>query len=497
MTVDLSAPWWNPANPVDGKPLVRHGPDDGQYYTPDSRQLERMRSGRMPIVVPRARADGAPPGFDPHKADVVHVDPNAPDGGSLVDMRRISRSAMDRAISNARYPHEVYYQLGAPPSQRNEPQWAQPEPEQRNNPVMPNAYVAPRASQDGTQLHRPPMQEASMTVPAPLAAPPPPPPAAVPQQPAYQPAPLPPQNQQVYAPPSQQPVYAPPQYAPPLPQQQQYPAYQQPQYAPPQQNEVLTMLAHGQQQLLQAIGGLTQRMQMPSAPIEVQGNGNGQYGQPLRASMPVRQRPDYGGQRAIPDNYRSGGRRPVADDDDGTFDGGDQTPIGHREGRPKSQQALRREALERRDRDLREVPVESRRQRFSDYANDEPPPEEPMFVGFETLKIPYVDGPSPQKPRCKVIFEIPGFGKRAVNFHGAVATEKCLVLSFDTRYEDGGQFLPDDNVEEGENQRPIRVHVPTHKKSYTVYSAGLAFSHGVFDHLVLVVHDVEPLNDGR
>ena len=77
------AAWWNPENGQDTD-VIRHAPDDHNYHYPDNRQSERMRSGiGNTVIVPKALADGRSMAFDGTKASVVHVDPDAPDGGAV------------------------------------------------------------------------------------------------------------------------------------------------------------------------------------------------------------------------------------------------------------------------------------------------------------------------------------------------------------------------------------------------------------------------------
>ncbi len=486
MTLDASAPWWDPNSPQDGHPLVRHAPDDGQYYTPDPEQLSKMRSGRPTVIVPRARRDGAPAGFDPHQASVVHVDPDAPDGGVVVDTKKITRYAMDSAIQNARYPHQVYYQLGGPPHDR--PEQVRVE-ERRVNPVLPNAYVAPKAAADGGQTTNPYVQEAPMsTAPAPihaqapLSAPPPGlplTPSVFADQRAQQSQP---QQQPYYPPPQQQPQY--PQQQPPfqMPPQPQYPQQQlpypplQPQY--PQQNDVLAMLVQGQNQLAQALGSLgslVQRAAMPTQPVEVDAGGR------FSNRDQVQSRPDGNGQRVVEQRQVRQGRG------DGTFDE-ETTPIGHR---PQRKAPIRKQQED----ELRQVPSETRRQRYSDYL-EESPPDDPIIAGFETLKIPYITGPSPEKARVKVIFEIPGRGKQMASYHGVEATKKCVVLTYDNRWEDGNPYMPPEPEEGDEHVEdvPIRLHVPSLKTTFTVYSVGMVFPHGVIDFIVLPLKEAEQLD---
>ena len=470
MTLDASAPWWDPNSPQDGHPLVRHAPEDGQYYTADGRQLERMRSGRMPIVVPRARRDGAPPGFDPHKASIVHVDPDAPDGGRVIDMTKVTRYAMDSAIQNARYPHQAYYQLGEPPQlRRSEPA---PEPE-RTNPIMPGRYVAPKAAADGRQLPNQPVQEAPMQPMQPTTLPnnghPAPAPAGIPTTPSVF------EHQRQPAPPPYQP--APPPYVPP-PQPAYYPP--QPSYPQPAPPDLMAMLIQGQQQLGQMVAGLAQRMTQPSGPVaadELMQQG---------PAMQVQERPEYRHQqqRVQAQPPRSNGRS------DNTFED-DATPIGHR---PTRRPPARRQPQQ--EEELRQVPSETRRQRYSDFVNDQPADDDPIIAGFETLKIPYVNGPNPDKARCKVIFELPGRGKQRASYHGVIADKRCVVLTFDSLWEDGNPYLPpepEETEEQTSEEQAIKLHVPHLKTTFTVYSAGLTFSHGCFDHIVLIIKDAEQL----
>jgi hypothetical protein len=148
------APWWNPDSPQDGKPLRRNAPTLNQYHHPDQRQLERMRSGiGTPLIIPKATSDGASPAFNAHEPGVVHVDPDAPDGGAIVDLTHLNRNQMRKALSQSSFPHQVYYQLGVSPSligggfnrmvESREPD--------RQNSLLPNDYVVPKAAQDGGQ----------------------------------------------------------------------------------------------------------------------------------------------------------------------------------------------------------------------------------------------------------------------------------------------------------------------------------------------------------
>lgn len=95
--------------------VIRHAPDDGNYCLPDDRQLERMPPGIGLTIIPKANDDGTSAGFDGSIAGVVHVDPDAFNGGVIVDMRGLNQSNLDLAIKSSRFPHEVFYKLGRTP----------------------------------------------------------------------------------------------------------------------------------------------------------------------------------------------------------------------------------------------------------------------------------------------------------------------------------------------------------------------------------------------
>lgn len=157
ITHTAAKPWWGEKSGY-GDGVQAHTADPTQYHYLDDRQSERVRSGHplaRGVVVPRSGIHGESLGFDCNKAAVVHVDPDAPDGGIVVDLSRVTPEQVERAARGANYPHEVYYHLGHHPTVKNGnaitlPS-SQPEPA-RNNPLMPGQYVVPRSSADGTQV---------------------------------------------------------------------------------------------------------------------------------------------------------------------------------------------------------------------------------------------------------------------------------------------------------------------------------------------------------
>jgi hypothetical protein len=61
--------------------------------------------------------------------------------------------------------------------------------------------------------------------------------------------------------------------------------------------------------------------------------------------------------------------------------------------------------------------------------------------------------------------------------------EKCIVLVYDTRYEQGSQYAPSARGEE----YPFDVHVLSLKKTFHVAHAGLSFVNGCLDYVILPV----------
>ena len=469
-------PWWNPDSPQDGKPLRRNAPTLNQYHHPDQRQLERMRTGiGTPVIVPKATADGASPAFNANEPGVVHVDPDAPDGGAIVDLTHLNRSMMRKALSQSAYPHQVFYQLGVAPSALGRPfnQPAEPAPT-RDNPLMPGGYVVPKAAEDGGQAgyyqHTPTYGAVAPAVvsgySAPLPTPayqvaqesymnpiPPLPPLGGPQPAA--PAPAPPQVQQ----------YVPqPQYAPPQPQ----PYYPQPQYAPPAPAGPDPTMMAMMQQLNSTLSGLATGLSTVTQKV---------------AAIEQAPRPNFPAPSSIAARARS---RPAednpyaADARTNTFDDAAMRPI------PRGQQAREEGVGDGYDEPRPARREEAQRQTLNDLREE---PRDGIIVGFESLKLPYVIGPKGLKPKRQVFFELPGVGNHAVRYHDVVVGKNNLTLVYDTRYEDGDMYVP---PELGESE--IRVHVPHLKKTFLVSSMGLTFPLGVFDQVVLPKHGEEPLD---
>ena len=111
---------------------------------------------------------------------------------------------------------------------------------------------------------------------------------------------------------------------------------------------------------------------------------------------------------------------------------------------------------------------------------------ERLIAGFETLEMPFITGPLAMKPKKEVYFEMPNAGTMAARYHEIHDGGNCLALIYDTRYEDGIQFMPPTL-----GDTKIRITVPRENKVYVVSSLGIHFNCGVLDIVVMFKHDEE------
>lgn len=109
-----------------------------------------------------------------------------------------------------------------------------------------------------------------------------------------------------------------------------------------------------------------------------------------------------------------------------------------------------------------------------------------VISGFETLEMGFVNGPLPTKPKKEVYFEMPNMGTMAARYHDVQDGGNCLALIYDTRYEDGYQFMPP-----ALGDAKITMTVPRENKTYSCSSVGIHFSCGVLDIVVLFKHTQE------
>lgn len=92
--------------------------------------------------------------------------------------------------------------------------------------------------------------------------------------------------------------------------------------------------------------------------------------------------------------------------------------------------------------------------------------------------------PKPQRPQYETYFEMQKMGTMAARYHAVIPGQDCLALVYDTRFEDGFQYLPP-NL----GQEKITVSVP--KLSNTPFSCsslGLHWTIGCLDVIILIRH---------
>lgn len=106
-----------------------------------------------------------------------------------------------------------------------------------------------------------------------------------------------------------------------------------------------------------------------------------------------------------------------------------------------------------------------------------------VISGFETLEMSFINGPLPVKPKKEVYFEMPNMGTMAARYHEIQDGGTCLALIYDTRYEDGYQFMPPTL-----GDVRIKMTIPRENKIYQCSSVGIHFNCGVLDIVVLFKH---------
>jgi hypothetical protein len=381
---------WDFGHSHDGKPVVRHAPEDGAYHEADNRLKEKMGASpdySLPVV-PRAYPDGLSPAFDGRKAGVVHVDPDAPDGGAIVNLPALTDRDVRDSMASSRYPHEALYKLGESPGVADLRAHAfmqrQREMTGSNPHILATSYVTPHVN----QLQ--PQQPAAVPASTPAAKPPveavTSPFLSTGAQAMTMPAAAPLQAQQ--------------------PQLSQFPASWPLPAAPPAINpELQNMLANLSQGMTQLGAGMTQ-LNSRLTSIEQE---------------------------------RASARAPLPDHAPTIREQLSTLPVESGAARP--QRRLRQEPFED------EYPAERPLPRG--LAQDQGRPghagdDRSALSGYETLGLDFVTGPVASKPCRRVIIEGRYTGCLAAWYHGVEvkAGGRRLTLSYDTRYEAGQQWMP-------------------------------------------------------
>jgi len=102
-------------------------------------------------------------------------------------------------------------------------------------------------------------------------------------------------------------------------------------------------------------------------------------------------------------------------------------------------------------------------------------------TAFSKLQIPFFSGVKPERPQYEVYFEMAKLGTISARYHAVIAGDACVALVYDTRFEDGFQYLPPNLGEE-----QIMVSVPKTKETYSCSSLGLHWSLGCLDVVILI-----------
>jgi hypothetical protein len=102
---------------------------------------------------------------------------------------------------------------------------------------------------------------------------------------------------------------------------------------------------------------------------------------------------------------------------------------------------------------------------------------------LESFQIPFFKG-KPERPQFETYFEMSKLGTMAAKYHAVVVGDACLALVYDTRFEDGFQYLPPNLGEE-----QIKVSVPKLKTEFKCSSLGLHWSLGCLDIVILIRHE--------
>jgi hypothetical protein len=115
-----------------------------------------------------------------------------------------------------------------------------------------------------------------------------------------------------------------------------------------------------------------------------------------------------------------------------------------------------------------------------------PPPveQEPEVEPEADLGMPFLGFASPLKPQKEIYFEMPQAGTMGARYHEVIEGSNCIALVYDTRYEDGYQWIPP-----ALGDAKITMTLPRENKTYICSSVGIHFHVGVLDVVVLFKHD--------
>lgn len=115
-----------------------------------------------------------------------------------------------------------------------------------------------------------------------------------------------------------------------------------------------------------------------------------------------------------------------------------------------------------------------------------PVPQDPVPVDTTVLGMPFLGLPAAIKPKKEIYFEMPQAGTMGARYHEVIEGSSCISLVYDTRYEDGYQWIPP-----ALGDTKIRMTLPKEEKTFICSSLGVHFHIGVLDVVVLFKHEPE------
>lgn len=144
--------------------------DPTKYY--DSSQAYRESDGRslasllpsgrdLPrgTVIPRARRFGGSMGWNPHKPQIVNIDPDIPGQASVVDLSQITPELVEAAMQKTAHITDprlaaasVFRKLACGTEPINQPRVKPEEDDRAHHGVLAGAYVVPKSTRGGAQI---------------------------------------------------------------------------------------------------------------------------------------------------------------------------------------------------------------------------------------------------------------------------------------------------------------------------------------------------------
>jgi hypothetical protein len=130
--------------------------------------------------------------------------------------------------------------------------------------------------------------------------------------------------------------------------------------------------------------------------------------------------------------------------------------------------------------------VEALQTPVQDTTSSEQAEEETEALETEILGMHFLGMDAPIKPQKEIYFEMPQAGTMGARYHDVVEGSNCIALVYDTRYEDGYQWIPP-----ALGDTKIHMTLPRENKTYVCSSLGVHFHIGVLDVVVLFKHGSE------